>query len=114
CPYHEKEQIIFQKTCNSFLRIHSPLRQTGMVDGKAVGGVYVVQKPSRLIRHERLQGHIEHPGLFHRTYSPPFKSHCLDCQEVEEKLLVQEADLLQLVRRWGPGTFLRPENEAGS
>ena len=85
-----------------------------MVDGEALGGVYVVQKPDCLIGHERLHGHIEHPGLFHRTYSPSFKSHCLDCQAVEEKLLVQEADLLQLVRRCGTGTILRPENEAGS
>lgn len=69
-----------------------------MVDGKALGGVYVVQESCCVIRHERLYGRIERPRLLHRTDSPTFKSYCLDCQAFKEELLVQEADLIQLVR----------------
>ena len=69
-----------------------------MVDGEAVGGVNVVQNPSCLISHERLQSHSEHSGLLYRTYSPSFESYGLDCPAVEENRLVQEANLIPMVR----------------
>lgn len=49
--------------------IHSALRQTRLVDAEAVGGVYVVQKGSRLINYEEDYCHIECCRLLHSAYS---------------------------------------------